>query len=289
MDPRQSSELDDLIDRVDEEGLDESASPDESEETGQDIAEPDGQPEGDTEDVNEAESDDEDGTEPDDDDESYEVNPADLTPVSTQPAPETTLAEMAALRQQVNELQGFQTRAQQAQEQVEFRQFLESLKGMDPDEAKDAVSIRVANSYVALQKQVADRAAMDQQQAAERYESQERERAIAFLAQGGRRIEGPNGARFVANPRLALTERETDRLRRAALGGMTPMALEQMAQDFVDDRRGQQGDKRSSKQQQDARRGASRTLAGAGAARRPAKTYSAGEAGLDEFLDDMLG
>jgi hypothetical protein len=290
MDPVQASALDDLIDRVDEEGTADAASPAETEPTeSQEIAEPDGQPEGDAGDVNEDDEGEESDDEEPDEDGAYEVNPADLTPAQPQAAPDATLAEMAALRQQVNELQGFQTQQQQIAEQAEFRAFLESLKGMDPDEQKDAVATRIAHSYIALQQQVADRAARDQQQAAESFEAQQREKAIAFLAQGGRRVEGPHGARYVANPRLALTERETERLRRAALGGMTPLALEQMAQDFVDDRKAQQGEKRSQKQKADAKSGASRTLAGAGAAKPQAKTYGSGEEALDSFLDDLLG
>jgi hypothetical protein len=290
MDPQQERELDDLIARIDDdEGQAESASaaPTDAEDIAS--ADPDGQPEGDAGDVADDSAEEDDGQEPDEGDGSYEVNVADLTPVDAATQGQSDLGEMAALRDEVNQLRGFVSHSQQQAEQAEFRQFLESLKGMDPDEAKDAVAVRIANSYVALQKRVAEQDQAAAQWQANQYEAQQRDRAIQFLAQGGRRVETPQGPKFVANPRLALTEVETDFIREAAEGGTNPLALERMAQRFVDQRTAANGDKRRSKQQADSKNGAARTLAGAGAAKRPAKTYSSDEAGLDAYLDDLLG
>jgi hypothetical protein len=287
MDPQQERALDALIATVEQEGEAEAASPAEPEGETREIAEPEGPSQDAAGEVNEGEPEGEDGDEPEDA-EPYEVNVADLTPIAQQAQPEDagTLTELAQLRQEVNDLRGFQTQAQQVAEQAEFRQFLESLKGMDPDEQKDAVAVRIANSYVALQKQVADRNAQDARVAQDRFEAEQRDKAVRFLAQGGRRVQTPQGVKYIADPKLALNEEEAAQVQFSAENGMHPLALEQLATALVQSRGRLQGSKRSLKQQQDSQSGASRTLAGAGAAKPPAKEYQVGE--LNKLLDDLL-
>ena len=284
MDPQQELELDTLIAAVDEETpQEESASPDEPDADTRETAEPDDSSQDETGDVDEGEDEGEDGSEPDADEE-YEVNAADLTPVQP-PSQEGSLSELATLREQVNQLQGFQTRVQQENEQREFRGFLESLKDMDPDERKDAVATQIANWAMGLQKQLNERNQQDQQAIEARMYAEARDKAVRLIAMGGRRTAD---GRHVVSKKLALTEHEAQRLARAAERGMSPEGLEEMATDLVNDRRQSAGAKRAEKQRTDAKNGASKTLAGAGAAKPAPKNYGTGEEGLDNLLDDLF-
>lgn len=289
MDPVQQQELDALIASVEDEGEASPASAAEPEEEAREIAGPGASSEDDPGDVNEGESDGEDGEEPGAGDEPYEVNVADLTPIRQAEAQGdfgALLQEVSGLRGQLAEMQGYQSQVQEENERREFAAFLESLKGMDPDEAKDAVSTRIANSYIALQKQVKERNERDQMDAQRAFEAQQRDKAIRLLAMGGRRKETPQGVKFVADPNLALTDDEVEIVREAAENGLDALGAERMADRLIARRGATNAQKRRAKQQHDSQNGASRTLAGAGAAKPPAKEYKVGD--LETMIDDLF-
>jgi hypothetical protein len=289
MDPQQEIDLDALIASVEDEGEASPASTAKADEETREIAEPDGSSQDEAGDVNEGESEGEDGAEPGEGDEPYEVNVADLTPVQGEQAQGdfgALLQEVSGLRGQLAQMQGYQSQVQEDNERREFAAFLESLKGMDPDEAKDAVSTRIATSYIALQKQVKERAEQDQRTAAQQFEDQQREKVIKLISMGGRRQETPQGLKFVADPKLVLTDDETELVREAAVNGLDASGVENLATRLVARRGTTNAQKRKAKQQQDSQNGASRTLAGAGAAKPPAKEYKVGD--LETMIDDLF-
>jgi hypothetical protein len=284
MDPQQDLELDNLIAAVDGETPEDTASAAEPEADTRETAEPDDSSQDESGDVDEGgDAEGEDGEEPEESEE-YEVNAADLSPIQQQ-VPEGSLAELAQLREQVRNLEGFQTQTQQEQEKARFAGFLESLKGMDPDERKDAVASQIANWAMSLQQQLNARNQRDQLALEQRALEDAKSKTVQFIAMGGRRTED---GRLVVNKRLALSEAEAQRLAKRAARGLDPLGLEEFATELVEDRRARAGNKRSQKQQADARIGASRTLAGAGAARPAPKNYGTGEEGLDNLLDDLF-
>lgn len=283
MDPQQERELDDLIAGIDGDEAS-SASAAEPEADVRETAEPEDPSEDGTGDVDEESAEGGDEPEPEGEDDSYEVNPADLTPIERAAegsVPQALLDELQALRAQQEQFNGYLSNAQQAQERAEFAAWMSSLQEMDPDDRKDAVATRIANDYVRLKQENDSLKQGIYQTQTKDAEAQAQEKVIGLLQHGARRVVQGNQVRFVASPKRALLEGEVQTIRIAALGGADAMTLERMADNFVAQRAAGDAQKRARKQQRDARDGAGRTLAGAGAAKPKQPEFNT----ADDILD----
>lgn len=268
MDPQQEHEIDAMIAGIDDEVSETASAAAESEADVQETAEPEQPSEDVTGDVDEESAQTADGEEPDDD--AYEVDPANLERIERAAdgnVPQALLDELSALREQQAQFNGFLTNAQQQAEKEEFNSWLRSLEELDPEDRKDAVATRIANDYVRLKRENDELRQGTARQTQAQDEAQAAEKVIGLLQRGARRTVQGNQVRFVASPKRALLDHEVEFIRIAASGGADAMTLERMADGFVAHRAEADGRKRARKQQRDSQDGASRTLAGAGAAK----------------------
>jgi hypothetical protein len=281
LDPTQENDLDSLIARIDDDPEDaESAAPDDSDDDLQETVTDEVPAPADLDGVDEVEFEEADGSAPDDDGE-VEVNPADLTPVSvaqpTVSADAAIQARLAAAEQALGEHTAFKQRLDEERQKLETERFLESLKGMDPEDRNRVLAEHAAREAIRLHGELEG---YKQAQARAQFEANEanlKAQAIAFIKAGGRRSAD---GRLLVNESRKLTDAEARRLAYIS----TAQDMERYADDCIADRKSRTAAAREAKRQQAIASGVTATTSGVSNVASPEKAPTS----LDELVDGIF-
>lgn len=280
MEPTHENELDSLIARIDGNEADPAAAtaadPDPTQETVTDDA-PDSSDVGGVDEGGAGEAD---GDAPDGDAE-VEVNPADLTPLAaptTSATPEAELAaRLAAAERQLGEHTAFRKQLEEAAEKAKAAEFLETLRGMDPEDRYKALAEHAARHALSVQQQLESLQQAQQQREFEARETADKQRVMSFIATGGRKTAD---GRFVLDKKRALTDAEVRRLAFIA----SAEDMERYADDCLAERRGRTAAARAANTARAAASGVTATTSGVATAPAPEQAPQT----LDELIDRIF-